>query len=128
MRTEESCCGHGKDDFRIWFHVSDIRVLNALGRLMSANYSPYQWYEGFDGKYHDDWKICLDTDDVTDYSSEILLCLQGNNDNPNLFKEADEMADFILDNWERFCKYTLKVEPEYKSDDEYAKIICSYRN
>lgn len=123
VRTTESCCGHGVDDFMVWFYVSDIRVMNALGRLMSRNYSPYSYYKNGNGEYVKNWMISLTVDDVMDFNKESLFCLVGNKNNPNLFKEADEMSDYLIELWNDFCKYSLKVDPFFKPDDEYRELI-----
>lgn len=124
VRTMESCCGHGVGNFNIWFYATDVRVINAISRY----YSTYRWYKDQNDEYHENWKIKLDICDIMDVNHDILFWLEGNKDNPNLFKEADEMADNIIEYWERFCKNTLKIDPEYKSDEEYNGIIKEYKD
>lgn len=127
VRTMESCCGHGVGNFNICFYATDVRVINALARLMSHNYSKYAWYKDQNGEYHENWKIKLDICDTMDFNHDILFLLEGNRDNPNLFKEADEMADDVIEYWERFCKNTLNIDPEYKSEEEYNEITKEYK-
>lgn len=127
VRTIESCCGHGTYNFTIYFYATDIRVINALGRLMSHNYSPYCWYKDENDEYHEDWRIKLDICDSMDFNHDILFCLEGNKDNKNLFKEADEMADYLISIWEGFCEFTLNIKSEYKSDEEYNEITKEYK-
>jgi len=126
VRTTDSCCGHGKHNFCIWFYASDIRVLNALGRLMSHNYAPYCWYKDKTGKYRENWKITLDVCDTMDFKKEVLFCLMGNKNNPNMYKEADDMAGAVIYIWNNFCTYTLKRKPFYKSKREYDSILKEY--
>lgn len=38
------------------------------------------------------------------------ICLEGNKDNKNLFKEADEMADYLIGIWEGFCDHISMTE------------------
>lgn len=41
--TFESCCGHLKDRYSIWFFCNDIITLSRLGRCVSHNYSDGKW-------------------------------------------------------------------------------------
>ena len=45
IETTESCCGHGKDGFRVWFKITDFSALFIIGRITSRNYTPVlpQW-------------------------------------------------------------------------------------
>ena len=43
VTTFESCCGHGKDVYKIWFECYDIGVLSRLSRAVSPNYSDGNW-------------------------------------------------------------------------------------
>jgi hypothetical protein len=54
--TSESCCGHGRESFKIWFHLSDrkkIRFLTVIGRVFDSRYG------GLEG-----WSCYLDNCDV----------------------------------------------------------------
>lgn len=55
VMTTESCCGHCKRPFWVWFRCDSIPVLTRLGRAVSHNYS--------DGI----WEIVVDTNDVYPY-------------------------------------------------------------
>lgn len=50
--TFESCCGHLKDRYSIWFFCNDIITISRLGRCVERNYS--------DGK----WEIFVDSTDT----------------------------------------------------------------
>lgn len=44
IETVESCCGHGKFRFSVWFRVTDPSSLFIIGRITSRNYMPApQW-------------------------------------------------------------------------------------
>lgn len=55
VMTVESCCGHYKERFNIWFHCDSIPVLSRLGRCVERNYS--------DGK----WELLVDSCDTSPY-------------------------------------------------------------
>lgn len=52
LKTFESCCGHLKDRYSIWFLCDNIDTLSRLGRAVCKNYS--------DGK----WEIVVDSTDT----------------------------------------------------------------
>ena len=41
--TFESCCGHLKDKYSIWFFCNDIITISRLGRCVDRNYSDGKW-------------------------------------------------------------------------------------
>ena len=43
VRTSESCCGHGKSLFRLWFRCTVITVIARLARCVDRNYSDGFW-------------------------------------------------------------------------------------
>ena len=55
VQTFESCCGHLKDRFSIWFFCDSISILSCLGRVTERNYS--------DGK----WEVVVDSTDTHPY-------------------------------------------------------------
>lgn len=61
--TFESCSGHGKDVFRIWFKCYNLGVLSRLARAVNRNYS--------DGC----WEIVSDSTDTDPYG---IFCLRTN--------------------------------------------------
>lgn len=52
LRTFESCCGHGKAPFSMWFRCDNIDTLSRLGRAVGKNYSD------------NNWEIVVDTADI----------------------------------------------------------------
>lgn len=61
VTTFESCCGHCRTQYTIWFFCSDIGTLSRLGRVTEKNYS--------DGK----WEIVVDSTDTSPYG---VFCLR----------------------------------------------------
>lgn len=55
VETVESCCGHCRRPFWVWFHCYDLGVLSRLGRAVERNYS--------DGN----WEIVVDSSDIAPY-------------------------------------------------------------
>lgn len=43
VKTFESCCGHLKDMYSIWFFCEDIDTISRLGRCVERNYSDGNW-------------------------------------------------------------------------------------
>ena len=43
VETFESCCGHLKDRYSIWFFCNDIITISRLGRCVERNYSDGKW-------------------------------------------------------------------------------------
>jgi hypothetical protein len=43
IKTMESCCGHGKDIYSVWFNCNNIETLSRLGRCIEKNYSDGNW-------------------------------------------------------------------------------------
>jgi hypothetical protein len=41
--TFESCCGHLKDRYSIWFFCNDIIAISRLGKCVERNYSDGRW-------------------------------------------------------------------------------------
>lgn len=55
LTTFESCCGHCKNPYGIWFFCTSIDTLSRLGRATNRNYS--------DGN----WEVVLDSTDTSPY-------------------------------------------------------------
>lgn len=43
INTFESCCGHLKDRYSIWFFCNDVTTISRLGRCVEHNYSDGKW-------------------------------------------------------------------------------------
>lgn len=41
--TFESCCGHFKNSYNVWFHCYNLEVLSRLGMAVDRNYSCGKW-------------------------------------------------------------------------------------
>lgn len=59
-KTYESCCGHEKEPYMMFFRCNSIAVLTRLGRAVGRNYS--------DGN----WEILVDTCDTHPYGCFLL--------------------------------------------------------
>lgn len=57
VKTFESCCGHGKHPYWIFFRCDSIPALTRLGRCVNCNYS--------DGN----WEILVDSTDSSPYGN-----------------------------------------------------------
>ena len=57
--TVDSCCGHEKHDFRIWFYLEDGGKVNYL-KVVSTAFDPR--YGGIDG-----WVCTLENSDIVDH-------------------------------------------------------------
>jgi hypothetical protein len=97
--TFESCCGHLRYRFSVWFFCYNIDVLSRLGRSVDHNYS--------DGK----WEIVVDS---TDVHPKGVFWLRSKEP----FKTKSEMTEsvsFLIDNilhWvtDEFDEYFQKNE------------------
>lgn len=76
VTTFESCCGHCRTQYTIWFFCSDIGTLSRLGRITEKNYS--------DGK----WEIVVDSTDTSPYG---VFCLRSKKP----FESPDEMSKSV---------------------------------
>jgi len=80
IQTIESCCGHGKDPFRVWF------VATSLDRLPDLLY----WFDGCHSGFYD-WKVTVATDCA---KSPVHFKVEGP---AGAFSEADSIAALIAD-------------------------------
>ena len=55
VTTFESCCGHCKERYYIWFFCTSIDTLSRLGRVTNRNYSDEMW------------EVVLDSTDTSPY-------------------------------------------------------------
>ena len=88
VRTFESCCGHLKYPFGVYFFCYDIGVLSRLARAVSHNYS--------DGK----WEILVETTDTHPYGVFSINSIEA-------FKDTDEMHRSVIalcDNIIHWCQ------------------------
>ena len=86
--TFESCCGHLKYPFSVWFFCNSIDTLSRLGRCVERNYS--------DGK----WEIVVDS---TDAHPKGVFWLRSKKP----FKTQEEMSEsvnFLIENIQHWFK------------------------
>ncbi len=104
LETTESCCGHCKESYRVFFRCDNLDTLTRLGRVVDRRYS--------DGN----WEIVLDTGDARPKNRFWLRSLK-----PFVcFEEMDKSVEELMNNilyWfdDRFDKY-------FDSDGEYTDI------
>jgi hypothetical protein len=79
VETVESCCGHGRRPFRIWFCISNLEHLSVICSYVSP------WHTKFKG-----WKVEVR---AGDFLSPVVFCLEGP---VGAYKEAEEIAACIL--------------------------------
>ena len=91
IETFESCCGHSKEEYHIWYIVTDYnkRGLLALSRFLSFNYHAFGLPSNENPQSY--WKIILDHMDI---SPQICFRLEGPIGD---FEGADELAKLIED-------------------------------
>lgn len=63
IKTTQSCCGHGKQPYRVWFRVTDF---HARGLLTVARLTCPRYYAG-------DWEVKLSHGDVRGSMIDFLL-------------------------------------------------------
>lgn len=97
--TFDSCCGHEKEIYMMFFKCKDIGVLSRLGRAVARNYS--------DGN----WEIVVDTTDTMPYG-----CFWLRTTSVLKKDELDESLKGLIDN----IKYWFDDEyDEYFEKDDY---------
>ena len=99
IQTFESCSGHLKDRFSVWFFCDSIEVLSRLGRAVERNYS--------DGK----WEVVLDSTDTHPYG---VYWLRSKSPFQN-YEEMNESLQSLIANirhWfkDEFDSYFIKPE------------------
>lgn len=92
IKTFESCCGHLKEPFRIWFRCNNLTSLAIISRTFDRRYS--------DGK----WKLTLETcDTIKEGFPTFCVCLE----TKKPFKTWQEMfksvnyATYYLNYWNK---------------------------
>lgn len=92
VATFESCCGHNKYPFRVWFRCTNINTISRLGRCVERNYSDRNWRIFVDSSDINPLGVfCIETKEVLD--NETLnesLCGLIKNINYWFDKEFDE--------------------------------------
>ena len=80
IRTFSSCCGHRKDDFRIWLHASSFAALGKLCYFIAGCHSGFY-----------DWRIEARSDCSAKPADFILIGPRG------AYTEANSIAKDICD-------------------------------
>jgi len=81
LRTVESCCGHGKHPFHVWFRVGNLDYLPHLLYWLNGCHT------GFYG-----WRCLVETDCG---KSPVLFLIEGP-EGEQAYREAKEIAEEIL--------------------------------
>lgn len=84
VETIESCCGHCKSRYSIWFHCDSISVLTRLGRATERNYS--------DGK----WEVVVDSCDTQPYGLFWLRSKEPFSDYEEMMESVNHLEEDIL--------------------------------
>lgn len=96
VETSESCCGHGKDVYSIWFRCDDVGTLSRLGRCCERNYS--------DGNF----EIVVDSCDTDPYglfwlrSKKILVDADGDEDYGSVYRLAANITYWVDDKFDEY--------------------------
>lgn len=101
--TVESCCGHRKDDYRIWFRCSDVEVLAFLARILSNNYWGFERLKDKNGNFYEGWSIRVVW---TDVNPPAYLLTSHYYD--GIFEDSALMAGIILKEFGNFYYSTFE--------------------
>lgn len=83
IETTDSCCGHGKNAFCIWFTVKNLKSLIVVGRVFDRRYGGLQ-----------NWICVLDNTDTPD-QLPIFRIDSTLNKGPKAYKDANIIANNI---------------------------------
>lgn len=86
VSTVESCCGHGKESFDIWFNCYKNRQLLPIARSISRNYSGIT----------DEWSLLVAYSDLPERPIFFQLSSNGVK-GERAYKESKMIADNILE-------------------------------
>jgi len=88
LKTVDSCCGHNKEPFLIWFHLSDrkkLRFLIVIGRVFDRRYG------GLEG-----WSCYLDNCDIAKACPSFRID-SGSIKGAKAYKDANRIAKNIYE-------------------------------
>ena len=96
VTTFESCCGHYKHPYHIWFFCNSIDTLSRLGRSVERNYSD------------DRWEIVVDSTDTSPYGVFWLKSKEPFS-TPKEMKESIDKLIYNINYWfnDQFDNYFL---------------------
>jgi len=84
IKTVCSCCGHGKEPFMIWFHVTDPKGLFFLARCVSDRY----W------QYGTNWRIEVSAgDSMTNGLPVVYLLTSLHEHGEEAYKQAEDLIE-----------------------------------
>jgi len=111
VNTFESCCGHCKSRYNIWFFCNNIGVLSRLGRATERNYS--------DGN----WEIVVDSTDTNPYGVFWLRSKEAFNTPEEMNKSVSHLIENILD-WfdDRFDNYFIGQQGEENTKPHWVDV------
>lgn len=98
LETSESCCGHCKEPYMVFFRCDNLDTLTRLGRSIDRRYS--------DGK----WKIELDSGDSNPKNRFCLMSVEP-------FKNGDEMLNSVEELMENILYWFNDKYDEYFDSD-----------
>jgi len=81
LQTTESCCGHGKDKFMIWFEVKSLKKLPILLYYLVPCHVSFRW-------------ICRVRTDCA--MSPVLFVLESEDKGKEAYRQANVIANKIL--------------------------------
>jgi hypothetical protein len=99
VSTYESCCGHNKHEFRIWFTTTNVNGLYVIARVLDPRYY-----------YFPTWSCRLDGSDMPEYSPTFFLH-SGSHKGRRAYREAEKLAKCIyhfLSNEKLMDHYQIK--------------------
>lgn len=92
VMTFESCSGHGKDIFNVWFKCDNIETLSRLARAVNKNYS--------DGN----WEIVADSTDTDPYGIFWLRSKEIITDKQTLYDLCQNIVYWFDDMFDNYFK------------------------
>jgi len=98
IQTIDSCCGHGKDYFRIFFTVEDIETLNHF--MWAGCYRWWNWRNGF--------RVQICDGDVNRDLGILKLQLESYEIGEDAYKEVYKMTEGINNFIEEWMKKEKK--------------------
>lgn len=100
VRTTESCCGHSKHAFCVWFDV-DMRYatcLNLLSRVLDRNYGGFEKIYG--GMFYPVWSCMPACSDIYKKNKIGFYLTSGNLKGPKAYRQSVAIAHNIYNHLE----------------------------
>jgi hypothetical protein len=94
LRTTHSCCGHGKEPFRVWLEARNVRDLLVLGRAVDRRYTCVQTD---DWRTHG-WKLLADVTDSPEHP--VWFTLESTDVGGEAYRQAALVAHGIFEHLE----------------------------